>query len=158
MRATVSLFLTLTLCAAMLDAGAAFVDNGDGTVTDQASTLIWQQCTAPASGTDCGMGTPTTYVWDDALGYCNDLTLDSYDDWRLPNAKELHSLVDFTKTSSPSINTSHFPGTPSADFWASTTLAGTPSYAWYVSFSVGLTVTSGVSKGNGLYVRCVRGG
>jgi hypothetical protein len=158
MRVLVSTLLALSFSAMPLGADAAFLDNGDGTVTDLSSTLIWQQCTAPAQGTNCSSGTLTTYLWDQALSYCNSLTLGTYDDWRLPNIKELHSIVDLTKTSSPIINTTYFPGTPAADFWSSTTFVDTPSYAWYVQLSIGITMTSPVSKGTGLYVRCVRGG
>jgi hypothetical protein len=60
-----------------------FVDNGDGTVTDLASGLMWQQ-------SDSGSG----MRWEDALAYAEGLSLAGHDDWRLPNAKELQSIVD----------------------------------------------------------------
>lgn len=158
MRAILSTLLALSLSAMAHGTYAAFLDNGDGTVTDLSSTLMWQQCSAPSGGTNCGSGTPTTYTWDNALAYCNGLTLGGYTDWRLPNVKELQSILDVTKTSAPTINITYFPDTQAADYWSSTTFAGTNSYAWYVQFSIGITLTSGVSKGTGLYVRCVRGG
>ena len=61
-----------------------FTDNGDGTVTDSATGLMWQQ--ADMSGLD----------WEDALAYADTLTVGGYDDWRLPNVKELQSIVDYT--------------------------------------------------------------
>ncbi|WP_034640128.1 DUF1566 domain-containing protein [Desulfovibrio inopinatus] len=64
-----------------------FVDNGNGTVTDQATGLMWQQ-------NDSG----TTYNWEDSLAYCENLTLGGRSDWRLPNAKELQSIVDYTRS------------------------------------------------------------
>jgi hypothetical protein len=64
-----------------------FVDNGDGTVTDDATGLMWQQ-------TDSGDG----MQWEDALAYAEGLSLASHDDWRLPNAKELQSIVDYTRS------------------------------------------------------------
>ncbi len=64
-----------------------FTDNNDDTVTDEASGLMWQK-------NDSGEG----MVWEDALGYCEDLSLANYTDWRLPNAKELQSIVDYTKS------------------------------------------------------------
>lgn len=74
-----------------------FVDNGDGTITDLATGLMWQQA-------DDG----STRNWEDALRYCQDLSLSGYSDWRLPNAKELHSIVDYTRcpdaTDSPAID------------------------------------------------------
>ena len=74
-----------------------FVDNGDGTVTDQAAGLMWMQ-------NDSGIG----YNWEDALDYAETLSFAGYDDWRLPNAKELQSILDYTRspdtTSSPAID------------------------------------------------------
>jgi hypothetical protein len=59
-----------------------FVDHGDGTITDQATGLMWQRADS-ARGMD----------WGAALRYAQDLELAGHDDWRLPNAKELHSIV-----------------------------------------------------------------
>ncbi len=74
-----------------------FVDNRDGTVTDRATGLTWQQA-------DSGRG----MVWRDALAYAENLSLAGHDDWRLPNAKELQSIVDYTRspdaTDSPALD------------------------------------------------------
>jgi hypothetical protein len=74
-----------------------FSDNGDGTVTDHATGLMWQQ-------SDDG----NRYDWENALDYAEDLSLAGHTDWRLPNAKELHSIVDYTRspgtTFSPAID------------------------------------------------------
>lgn len=64
-----------------------FVDNGDGTVTDRATGLMWMQA-------DSGQGMD----WEDALDYAEDMNLAGYSDWRLPNAKELQSIVDYTRS------------------------------------------------------------
>ncbi len=64
-----------------------FVDNGDGTITDLATGLMWQM-------TDDG----DSKDWQEALAYSEALTLAGYDDWRLPSAKELQSIVDYTKS------------------------------------------------------------
>ena len=73
-----------------------FVDNGDGTVTDRATGLTWAQA-------DSGTG----MTWEEALQYAEDLKLAGHDDWRLPNAKELQAIVDYTRspdtTDSPAI-------------------------------------------------------
>jgi hypothetical protein len=66
-----------------------FVDNGDDTVSDQATGLVWQKA-------DNGKG----QNWQDALAYCEDLSLAGKDDWRLPDAKSLQSLVDTTRLAS----------------------------------------------------------
>ncbi len=64
-----------------------FVDNGDGTITDRATDLMWMQ-------DDSGAG----MFWEDALGYAETLSFAGYDDWRMPNAKELQSILDYTRS------------------------------------------------------------
>jgi hypothetical protein len=64
-----------------------FVDNGDGTVTDLATGLMWMK-------DDSGVG----MNWQDALAYAEGLSCAGYDDWRLPNAKELQSIVDYSRS------------------------------------------------------------
>jgi len=64
-----------------------FVDNGDGTITDQATGLTWMQ-------DDSGKG----LNWRDALEYAESLELAGHDDWRLPSAKELQSIVDYSRS------------------------------------------------------------
>jgi len=64
-----------------------FIDNGNGTVSDLSTGLMWQQA-------DDG----TERDWENALGYAENLELAGYDDWRLPNAKELQSIVDYSRS------------------------------------------------------------
>jgi len=64
-----------------------FVDNGDGTISDLATGLTWMQ-------SDSGNGLD----WEGALNYCSSLDYAGINDWRLPNAKELHSIVDYTRS------------------------------------------------------------
>lgn len=75
----------------------SLVNNYDGTVTDNATGLMWQQV-------DDGVARD----WEDALSYAENLTLAGYSDWRLPNAKELQSIVDYKRcpdvTNSPAID------------------------------------------------------
>ncbi|MFB9053823.1 DUF1566 domain-containing protein [Formosa undariae] len=74
-----------------------FIDNGDGTVSDYATGLMWQKA-------DDGKGRD----WETSLAYSEDLELAGHTDWRLPNAKELQSIVDYSRspqtTNSPAIN------------------------------------------------------
>jgi hypothetical protein len=74
-----------------------FVDNGDGTITDQATGLMWMQRDS---------GKPMN--WQEALEYAEHLVYAGYDDWRLPNAKELQYIVDYSRspdtTGSPAID------------------------------------------------------
>ena len=121
------------------------IDNGNGTVTDSGTLLMWQQ------------GEGGAMTWEAALTYCEGLVLPTsgYEDWRLPNHKELLSLVDDTSYNS-SINIAKFPGVFSSYYWSSTTFAGSTSYAWYVYFGNGYS--SNDVKTNTDYARCVRGG
>ena len=64
-----------------------YVQNDNGMITDLATGLIWQ---ADDSG--------TTLNWDDSLNYCENLEYGGYSDWRLPNAKELQSIVDYSRS------------------------------------------------------------
>lgn len=159
MKAIVSVLFALSLSAVAQFAHAEFRDNGNGTVTDLSSNLQWQRCSAPSDEINCTSILPVTYIWDDALAYCNALALAGYADWRLPNVKELQTIVDVTKTSDPTINTSYFPDTQVAYYWSSTTSLGTTSYAWYVNFNIHTGkwwMTSSVDKRDVQYVRCVR--
>lgn len=65
----------------------SFIDNGDGTITDLATGLMWQKA-------DSGTGMD----WEDSLAYAEGLELAGYSDWRLPNAKELQSIVDYSRS------------------------------------------------------------
>jgi hypothetical protein len=120
-----------------------------GTVTDNATGLEWI-----ANPTDAGLG--STYDWATALANCEGLTnYAGHSDWRLPNIKELMSIVDYG-TYSPSIDTTFF--TSQSDYyWSSTTYANDTAYAWYVTFDVGYT-TYNYGKTSAGYVRCVRAG
>jgi hypothetical protein len=124
-------------------AAGDYTDNGDGTVTDTSTGLTWQK--ASSSGK----------IWEQALAYCEGLSLGGYTDWRLPTVKELQSLEDYSRLS-PAINTMYFPDTVSSFYWASTTYANVTYDAWGVDFSYG----SGYSpnKNGSYYVRAVRGG
>ncbi len=154
---TISLILLAMLfCTANAFAGSAgFIDNGNGTVMDLTTNLMWQQCSAGLSGADCATGSATTYVWDpDALSYCQSLSLGGFSDWRLPKIKELQSIADLTRIT-PAISTTYFPNTQSSSYWSSTSLVGS-TQAWFMVFDQGYT--SHDFKTNAYYVRCVRGG
>ena len=102
-----------------------FVDNGDGTVTDHCTGLMWQKDTGNS-------GNPLN--WCGALAYCENLELAGHEDWRLPNVRELQSIVDYGRVA-PSIDPV-FGALPSG-YWSSTSYAGTPSIANYVGFHGG---------------------
>lgn len=74
----------------------SFTANGDGTVTDGVTGLVWQQSPDTQGNTDIDAGDKLTY--SEALTYCQNLTLGDNGDWRLPDIKELYSLIDFRGT------------------------------------------------------------
>jgi len=120
----------------------AYTDNGDGTVTDNVTGLMWQQ-TAPA----------LSYPWATAIDYCSTLTLANRDDWRPPSLIEIFSIADDGQTN-PSINGTYFPSTPVNCFWSSTLVAGSSSDAWGVNFYVSAPIRYNMSTY--CNVRCVR--
>jgi len=122
----------------------SFTDNGDGTITENTTHLMWQKEEAD-----------TDMDWEQALLYCENLNLAGHDDWRLPDIKELRSIVDNTRFL-PSIDTTYFPGCQGGPppYWSSSTNAAYADAAWGVHF---------VSGGSHYYykipashVRCVR--
>jgi len=120
-----------------------FTDNGNGTVTDNITDLMWQQ---EDENVECD--------WKAAIAYCEDSTFAGYNDWRLPNYEELRFLVDFNK-SDPAINEIFF-NTKSAGYWTSSTYMGSIYNAWYVDFLKGYVYS--YYKSSRHYVRCVRCG
>ena len=152
-----------------IQAGAtlAYLDNGDGTITDVNTGLTWEKKSDDGSIHD----KDTKYTWSDAFAVhvagLNTANFAGHNDWRVPNVKELQSIVDYERTFpavSPAFNTSCSGSctvttcscTVSDYYWASTTYALAPSYAWRVIFSDALA--SAGFKPDDFYVRAVRGG
>ena len=129
--------------------GARFVDNGDGTITDKATGLMWAK---DGNGAGCNNG--STLAWAAAITFAEGLTFAGYSDWRLPNVKELMSIVDYSAVA-PAIN-STFTNTQSGYYWSSTTYADGTVNAWSVHFYDGYVSSGG--KVLPYYVRPVRGG
>jgi len=96
-----------------------FTNNGDGTVTDNATGLMWVQ--NPSSA---GIG--ATYNWASAIATCEALDYASHTDWRLPNIKELISIVDYgrysgdTQSDIAMADKTYFPGIQANYYWSST--------------------------------------
>ena len=140
-RAILVFSAAVLLWLAMAAPLAAFTDNGDGTVTDPATGLMWDRCSWGQTGNDCSGGSASFRNWQAALGIAveaNTANHRGYSDWRLPNRTELESLVDIT-TFNPAIDTVAFPITPSGFFWSSTVYTPNPAYAWNVNFNFGNT-------------------
>lgn len=125
------------------------VENGDGTITNTATGLMWQQASAPG-----------THTWAQGLSYCESLSLGGHSDWRLPNIKELASLADLSK-SGPTINADYFPDTQPTYYWSSTTVfTNALTYGGYYAY--GINFENGLETDLIKYffqpVRAVRGG
>jgi hypothetical protein len=135
--------LALPVSSARADAPAGRYTIANGTVTDNATKLVWQQTAAPATQTFSG-----------AKSYCAGLALDG-GGWRMPTVKELMTLVDFSVAApGPTIDTTAFPAAPADYFWTSSTLAANPSFGWSVYFYHGYTYYKSVATT--YRVRCVR--
>ena len=151
------------LCALALPAWAAFTDNGDGTITDSTTGLVWDKCsrgqvwdntTPPGTCT----GAASTHDWAAALAEAtaaNSASHRGHADWRLPNRTELESLVKIDAIA-PAIDGTVFPATAAAWYWTSTTYAPLPAYAWDVNFYNGDSDPS--YKTDSYHVRLVRSG
>ena len=113
-----------------------FTDNGDGTLIHHKTGLMWMKCPLGQSGADCAGSSVTTYTWQQALEAADSHSFAGYSDWRLPNIKELRSIVE-NRCYSPAINADVFPATPASNFWSSSPYAYVSGYAWYVGFSGG---------------------
>jgi hypothetical protein len=140
-----------------------FNDNGDGTVTDNLTGLIW------LTNANCASATRT---WQTALTDVEQLntngTMNSNDcgdtsnsnshqtDWRLPNVKELQSLIDFSQNSPALPSGQPFSGVQASVYWSSTSAADDSTNAWYVFLDGGDVFTN--AKLNSVYVWPVRGG
>jgi hypothetical protein len=111
----------------------SYNDNGDGTVTDNLTGLMWQQ-------------------EDSDENNCKDLELAGYSDWRLPTLKELLDIVDYGMYL-PSINSAFFPGTTSSAYLSNRIAAWDSNYVWVVDFDMGYAEVRHPFNG---YVRCVR--
>ena len=140
-----------------------FSDLGNGAVKDRLTKLIWLK---DANAFDA-------VTWEQALSVANSLASGSHGltdgsksgDWRLPNVKELQSLIDFAYAdpalssasgTSKWVNGDAFIGVQSSSYWSSTTYSGSTSYAWHVYLNDG-DVGNG-NKTNTNYVWPVRAG
>ncbi len=127
----------------------ALVDNGDGTVTDDATELMWQQTAEDLQETTYG-------GWLGALSHCEGLSLAGHIDWRLPNVKELMSMIDYSRKDF-AVNTTYFFNDIGFDYFSST---AADLYSYDDSFyNVGSRGgSSDEMKFTTEAARCVRGG
>ncbi len=134
-----------------------FTLHDDGTATHHKTGLMWMRCALGQSwnGATC-TGSGQIYRWSGALQAAEGFSFAGNSDWRLPNIKELGSIVE-QACSDPAINTTIFPGAPLTSFWSASPYANRVYDAWYVDFSYGNLNTYSKTYGN-VRVRLVRGG
>jgi hypothetical protein len=145
-----------------VQAGAAlsYTDNGDGTVTDNNTRLTWEKKTSATVN--------LVYSWYAALDYAAELNamnagqgFAGHNDWRLPNIRELQSIVDYRRSApcidpifGPTMGILNF-----VDFWTSTSWSPSPqNNAWSVDFAGAGGTGLAFGKSSALRVRAVRGG
>lgn len=130
-------------------------DEDDWIVIDNATGLMWQH-------SDGG----ETYSWAGAMAHCEALDLGDYDDWRLPDNKELQGIVDYDATETPAIDTEYFSATFNEDYgtpgiysddggdygwyWTSTTIGDFPENGSYIAFGRAYSTANG-DAGAGFY-------
>ena len=124
--------------------GVALQDLGNGTIRDYDTGLYWQRVDD---------GTPRH--WSIAQSYCNSLTLAGKSNWRLPNSKELVSIIDLRKLG-PAIDKDVFLGAKSSLYWTASIWANNlnGTIVWAVDFDTGAIEASFKTASH--YVRCVR--
>jgi hypothetical protein len=148
------------------------VDNGDGTITDVRTGLMWEKLSDDGGIHDRDW----EYTWTEAFWYkvanLNAIAFAGYTDWRLPNVNELQSLANygaFGPAVWPAFDTGCVAGCTvltcscnwrvgytSGYYWTSSSVTSYPPHAWIVAAHDGST--DGQAKGNYRHVRAVRGG
>jgi len=154
----VALFL---FASATLIAGSSYtVNTGSqaGTVTDNTTGLKWTRCpllssSLPDETSDCS-GTPGGFIWADAITACEGLNYAESSTWRLPNVRELQSIVTNYRRYYPQSNPEAFP-VVGGDLWSSTTHKNGVSFAWMLYHPFG--TIGWRNKNDSKLARCVTG-
>jgi len=161
-------------------ASQSFTDNGDGTITDNTTGLMWEKKTDDGSIHDkddtytwCGASCFTTNIMDGTITTMFLAALNGgsgfagHTDWRIPNANELESIRNL-ENANPATYSAFNAGcaanctvtmcscTQPDFYWSSTTYPSNRDDAWFVQYLVG--ILSAEPKNNGHYVRAVRAG
>jgi hypothetical protein len=144
-----------------------YTDNGDGTITDHATGLMWEKLSSDGSIHDYGDCAHIWYTAGTKIATLNGTSFAGHNDWRLPNINELETLVNYG-TTDPAIDTAFNSGcvanctvttcscTLPGRYWSSTTAQISQGMAWMVDLIDGSN--GWYSKNNGYCVRAVRGG
>lgn len=136
-----------------------FVDNGDGTVTDTVTQLMWMRC-SEGQRFDAGrcIGSPLGVDWARAQASAEQVNAAGelfYDDWRLPSITEIAAIVE-RQCAEPRIDLSVFPATPPETYWSATNRPRDPELVYALGF--GAQGVAPVRKDAEHHVRLVRTG
>ncbi|CCQ11091.1 putative Fimh-like protein [Pseudoalteromonas luteoviolacea B = ATCC 29581] len=133
-----------------------FVINSNGTVSDLTTGLMWQTCSYGQSydnANEICINASAPIKWEQALLIAINNRFAGLDDWRVPNIKELASIIEH-QCVEPSINKTVFFGTVNDNYWTSTTDMIRPDHAWVYQFSDGKNNLK--AKNSDLFLRLVR--
>ncbi len=151
----------MTAHAACGAGGERYSVHGDGTVTDHKTKLMWAQCAQGQTASAGSCINSAAFTWEGALGETAPSTTSSHTGWRLPNIKELESLIQ-RECDYPAINESVFPNpTPIPSlirYWSSTpsvtVFVTDATVSWTIDLAEGQIYSS--SRTDFAYVRLVR--
>lgn len=144
-------FIILISLTTAIVAGSAYLPGKDeltGTVLDADTGLRWLKCSlaeeAKADTTNSCSATKGAFTWEEAIDACENLDYAGITTWRLPNIRELQSIITLYYDRYPRINAAYFPNTDLSVYYSSTTFAGrsnddasNSAYAWGVDFLFG---------------------
>lgn len=168
-RRHIILFGVIILLLASAVLGSRTYEDGTGalagTVLDVTTKLRWTKCSMKSGGeiddtADCA-GPAAEYTWEQAVEVCNKLSYRGITSWRLPNIRELHSIVTYYRETLFFINKDYFPNIPTGEknvhshFWSSTTYFSDSKRAWSFDFYWGSSPARW--KTSTSFVRCVSG-
>jgi hypothetical protein len=133
----------------------AYSDNSDGTVTDLNTGLVWEKVTSDGSVHDMN----NFYTWQEAItvhvATLNAMNFAGHSDWRLPNIKELMSILNYEQAN-PAVSSIFGPVPIYSDYWSSTVWAFSPNFALAIHFFDGSV--QGMADNNTFGARAVREG
>lgn len=127
------------------------VGSDGASVKDTSTQLVWMRCslgqTWNTTSANCeeDTGTPHRYTFSDALAAASSASLVDDAGWRVPNKKELASIVDYS-CAEPAVNGQVFPATEAAVYWSSTPRVNTTFMAFAIDFTNGAFVDAGLSQ------------
>jgi hypothetical protein len=133
-----------------------FISYSDGTVTHRVTGLMWKKCQEGRTGVNCELDDPSVVspvTWRWSLQQASDSTYAGYTDWRVPNIKELASIVEIS-CFAPAINAAIFPNDPGVTVWSSSTYVNYTPYQWVLDFGYGIDYQ--LEKSGEYRVRLVR--